>query len=79
MSTLPGQSLKAWFVRNFGRAETAFRRAYSDADITEGEKTSMNRSVRVLVGLMIALAVLLSAGCTKLEARDQLNKGVAVL
>jgi tetratricopeptide (TPR) repeat protein len=36
----------------------------------------MNRSVRVLVGLTIALAVLLSAGCTKLRARDQLNKGV---
>lgn len=36
----------------------------------------MNRSVRVLVGLAIALAVLLSAGCTKLQARDQLNKGV---
>ncbi len=36
----------------------------------------MNRSVRVLAGLAILLAVLSAAGCTKLKARDQLNKGV---
>jgi hypothetical protein len=36
----------------------------------------MNRIVRVLAGLLLALAVLASAGCTKLQARDQLNKGV---
>lgn len=36
----------------------------------------MNRSARVLVGLAILLAMLSAAGCTKLRARDQLNKGV---
>jgi tetratricopeptide (TPR) repeat protein len=36
----------------------------------------MNRIARVLAGLFLALAVLASAGCTKLQARDQLNKGV---
>lgn len=36
----------------------------------------MNRSVRVLVGLALLLAMLSAAGCTKLRARDQLNKGV---
>jgi tetratricopeptide (TPR) repeat protein len=36
----------------------------------------MNRIVRVLAGLFLALAVLASAGCTKLQARDHLNKGV---
>lgn len=36
----------------------------------------MNRSVRVLAGLAILLAVLSAAGCNKLKARDQLNKGV---
>lgn len=36
----------------------------------------MNRSVRVLVGLAIVVAMLSLAGCTKLQARDQLNKGV---
>jgi tetratricopeptide (TPR) repeat protein len=36
----------------------------------------MNRIVRVLAGLLLALAVLASAGCTKLQARDHLNKGV---
>jgi tetratricopeptide (TPR) repeat protein len=36
----------------------------------------MNRSVRVLVGLAIVAAMLSLAGCTKLQARDQLNKGV---
>jgi len=30
----------------------------------------------VLAGLFLALAVLASAGCTKLQARDHLNKGV---
>lgn len=36
----------------------------------------MNRIVRVLAGLSLALVILASAGCTKLEARDHLNKGV---
>ncbi len=36
----------------------------------------MNRSVRVLVGLLIVATMLAAAGCTKLQARDQLNKGV---
>jgi tetratricopeptide (TPR) repeat protein len=36
----------------------------------------MNKLVRVLAGLFLALAVLASTGCTKLQARDQLNKGV---
>ncbi len=36
----------------------------------------MNRSVRVLVGLAVLITMLSAAGCTKLKARDQLNKGV---
>ena len=36
----------------------------------------MNRSVRVLVGLAVLAVLLSAAGCTKLKARDQLNKGV---
>jgi len=36
----------------------------------------MNRSVRVLAGLAILLALFSAAGCAKLKARDQLNKGV---
>lgn len=36
----------------------------------------MNRSVRVLVGIAVLLAMLAATGCTKLRARDQLNKGV---
>ncbi len=36
----------------------------------------MNRIVRVLAGLSLALLILASTGCTKLEARDHLNKGV---
>ncbi len=36
----------------------------------------MKRSVRVLVGLAMVLALLAGSGCTKLRARDQLNKGV---
>jgi tetratricopeptide (TPR) repeat protein len=36
----------------------------------------MNRIVRVLAGLFLVLVVLASAGCSKLQARDQLNKGV---
>jgi tetratricopeptide (TPR) repeat protein len=32
--------------------------------------------MRVLAGLFLAIIVLASAGCTKLQARDQLNKGV---
>ena len=40
------------------------------------ESDSMNRSARVLAGLAILLTLLSAAGCTKLKARDQLNKGV---
>jgi tetratricopeptide (TPR) repeat protein len=36
----------------------------------------MNRIIRVLAAFFLALIVLASAGCTKLQARDQLNKGV---
>lgn len=36
----------------------------------------MNRSVRVLVGLAVLLTLMAATGCTKLKARDQLNKGV---
>lgn len=36
----------------------------------------MNRIARVLAGLFLALAVMASVGCTKLQARDHLNKGV---
>lgn len=36
----------------------------------------MNRSVRVLTLSAAALALLFAAGCNKLKARDQLNKGV---
>ena len=36
----------------------------------------MNRSVRVLVGLAVLATLLSAVGCTKLKARDQLNKGV---
>jgi hypothetical protein len=36
----------------------------------------MNRILRVLAGLTLALVVLAAAGCTKLQARDHLNKGV---
>ncbi len=36
----------------------------------------MNRSVRVLVGLVVLFTLLSATGCTKLRARDQLNKGV---
>jgi tetratricopeptide (TPR) repeat protein len=36
----------------------------------------MNRSVRVLAGLTILAIMMMAAGCTKLQARDQLNKGV---
>lgn len=36
----------------------------------------MNRSLRVLVGVAVLLAMLATSGCTKLKARDQLNKGV---
>jgi tetratricopeptide (TPR) repeat protein len=36
----------------------------------------MNRSVRVLALAAVALALLSAAGCNKLKARDQLNKGV---
>jgi tetratricopeptide (TPR) repeat protein len=36
----------------------------------------MNRGVQALASLAILLAVLSAAGCAKLKARDQLNKGV---
>jgi len=36
----------------------------------------MNRCVRVLTGLVILAMMLAISGCTKLQARDQLNKGV---
>jgi tetratricopeptide (TPR) repeat protein len=36
----------------------------------------MNRSARVLVVLAALFAMLASTGCSKLQARDQLNKGV---
>src|SRR5579872_3789000 len=36
----------------------------------------MNRSVRVVMLSAAALALLFAAGCNKLKARDQLNKGV---
>ena len=38
--------------------------------------TSMNRILRLLACLLLALLVVMSAGCRKLQARDQLNKGV---
>jgi tetratricopeptide (TPR) repeat protein len=36
----------------------------------------MNRILRVVAGLVLAFVVLASSGCTKLQARDHLNKGV---
>ncbi len=36
----------------------------------------MNRGVQALASLAVLLAVLSAAGCAKLKARDQLNKGV---
>ncbi|MGB8845346.1 MAG: tetratricopeptide repeat protein [Terracidiphilus sp.] len=36
----------------------------------------MKKIVRVLAGLLLVLVVLALAGCSKLQARDQLNKGV---
>jgi len=36
----------------------------------------MNRSVRVLALVAVALALFSAVGCSKLRARDQLNKGV---
>ncbi len=36
----------------------------------------MNKNLRLLVPATIALALLSSVGCSKLRARDQLNKGV---
>jgi tetratricopeptide (TPR) repeat protein len=37
---------------------------------------SMKNSLRVLAVMAIGAAVLSAAGCSKLRARDQLNKGV---
>jgi len=36
----------------------------------------MNKSIRLLTLAVAALAILSSMGCSKLRARDQLNKGV---
>ena len=36
----------------------------------------MNRGTRLAAGLAVAAALLSTAGCKKLQARDQLNKGV---
>src|SRR5215467_6919717 len=36
----------------------------------------MNRGTRIAAGIAVAIALLTSAGCNKLRARDQLNKGV---
>jgi len=36
----------------------------------------MNKSGRVLTVLAVLLALLSTVGCSKLRARDQLNKGV---
>jgi tetratricopeptide (TPR) repeat protein len=36
----------------------------------------MNKNLRVLAGLFFALLLVMSSGCKKLQARDQLNKGV---
>lgn len=38
--------------------------------------TAMNRNVKLLTLATIALALISAAGCSKLRARDQLNKGV---
>src|SRR5215467_16128345 len=42
----------------------------------KGSYKSMNRSLRLLAIVAAGLALVCSAGCNKLRARDQLNKGV---
>ncbi|HEV7522680.1 MAG TPA: hypothetical protein VGP89_16370, partial [Candidatus Angelobacter sp.] len=36
----------------------------------------MNRTARLVTAIAVAAALLSTAGCNKLKARDQLNKGV---
>ncbi len=36
----------------------------------------MNRSLRVLALVAVAMSLFAATGCNKLKARDQLNKGV---
>src|SRR5690242_272129 len=40
------------------------------------ERVTMNRTTRLLALAAVAFALLATAGCNKLRARDQLNKGV---
>jgi tetratricopeptide (TPR) repeat protein len=47
------------------------------AEIARGTETFMNRNVKLLALLAAAALALSTAGCDKLRARDQLNKGVA--
>src|SRR3954451_4504088 len=44
--------------------------------LKRGTYNAMKRSAKVLAFVMLAAALLLSTGCNKLKARDQLNKGV---
>jgi tetratricopeptide (TPR) repeat protein len=44
--------------------------------LKRGTNNAMNRSAKVLAFVMLAAALLVSTGCQKLRARDQLNKGV---
>jgi len=44
--------------------------------LKRGTYTAMNRSAKVLAFVALAAALLVSTGCEKLRARDQLNKGV---
>lgn len=44
--------------------------------LQRGTYTAMKRSAKVLAFVMLAAALLMSTGCQKLRARDQLNKGV---
>src|SRR5882672_7728479 len=42
----------------------------------KGDRNPMKSSLRVLALASLGLALLVTAGCDKLRARDQLNKGV---
>jgi tetratricopeptide (TPR) repeat protein len=44
--------------------------------LKRGTYNAMKRSAKVLAFVMLAAALLISTGCEKLRARDQLNKGV---
>src|SRR5882672_8196477 len=44
--------------------------------MARGKLSAMKKSLRVLSLVAVAVALLLTAGCDKLKARDQLNKGV---